>query len=115
MAEPTSGPGTAREAAERNAQAVMAGNLSHLMADITPDVLMQMMQLGADGGLTPQAMPSITGYQLKPITAEEDSELFHVTFASAIGSATLAAKWKLVLGQWKIVEIGLVGYERTEG
>ena len=32
----------------------MAGNLSQLMADITPEVLMQMMQLGTGGGLTPQ-------------------------------------------------------------
>jgi len=107
--------GTAREAAELNAEAVMAGNLSQIMADITPEVLMQMMQLGAGGGLTPQSMPSITGYELKPISAAEDSELFHVTFLSAIGTATLSAQWKLVLGQWKIVEIGLVGYERIEG
>ena len=33
MTQPTS----AREAADRNAQAIMSGNLSQLMADITPD------------------------------------------------------------------------------
>ena len=109
------GPGSARDAAERNAQAVMAGNLSQLMADITPEVLMQMMQLGSGGGLTPQSMPSITGYELTSIGQDDDAEVFHAKFLSAIGSATLSAKWRLVLGQWKIVDIGLVGYERTEG
>ena len=93
----------------------MAGNLSQLMADITPEVLMQMMQLGSGGGLTPQSMPSITGYELTSIGQDDDDEVFHAKFLSAIGSATLSAKWRLVLGQWKIVDIGLVGYERTEG
>ena len=115
MTEPAPGPGTAREAAERNARAVMEGNLSQLMADITPEVLMQMMQLGAGGGLTPQTMPSITGYELTELGAADDAELFHATFSSSIGTATLLAKWKLVLNQWKIVEIALVGYERIEG
>ena len=93
----------------------MAGNLSQLMADITPEVLMQMMQLGTGGGLTPQTMPSITGYELSDMGAEDEAEVFHAKFLSAIGSATLSAKWKLVLGQWKIVDISLVGYERIEG
>jgi hypothetical protein len=108
------GQGSAQDAAERNAQAVMAGNLSQLMADITPEVLMQMMQLGSGGGLTPQTMPSITGYELTSVGAEGETEVFHAKFLSAIGTATLSAKWKLVLGQWKIVDIGLVGYERVE-
>ena len=115
MTEPAPGPGTAREAAERNARAVMAGNLSQLMADITPDVLLQMMQLGTGGGLTPQTMPSITGYELTELGPDGDGDLFHAKFLSSIGTATLSAKWKLVLNQWKIVEIALVGYERIEG
>jgi hypothetical protein len=92
----------------------MAGNLSQIMADITPEVLTQMMQLGAGGGLTPQAMPAITGYEIEEKGQDEDAELFHITFLSEAGTATVSAKWKIVLGQWKIVDIGLVGYERFE-
>ncbi len=59
-------PTTAREAAERNAQAIMTGNLSQLMADITPDVLAQVMAMGAQaGGLSPAQMPNIQGYEIR--------------------------------------------------
>ena len=58
----TAEPGSVQEAAERNAQAVMTGNLAQLMADITPEALTQMMTLGAQsGGLTPGTMPGISG------------------------------------------------------
>lgn len=107
-------PGSAREAAERNAQAVMTGNLTQLMADITPEVLTQMMTLGAGGGLTPQAMPVITGYELTEAGTDGDAEVFHAKFMSAMGWATLSMKWKPVMSQWKIVEVGLVGFERVE-
>ena len=71
-------PTTAREAAERNAQAIMSGNLSQLMADITPEVLAQVMAMGAQaGGLSPAQMPNIEGYELKDFGPQEDGgELF---------------------------------------
>ena len=72
-------PTTAREAAERNAQAIMSGNLSQLMADITPEVLAQVMAMGAQaGGLSPAQMPNIEGYELKDFGPQEDGgELEH--------------------------------------
>ena len=111
----TESTGTAREAAERNATAVMAGNLAQVMADITPQALQQMMQLGSGGNLAPQSMPSITGYRIDEVGREGDAELFHVTFESPAGTATLATRWEQVMGQWKITEIGLVSAERAEG
>ena len=105
-------PGNAREAMERTARAVVEGNLAQVMADITPDALTQMMQMGAAaGGVNPAAMPGITGFDVAEAGAEGDTETFHVTFRSEAGSATLAATWKPIMGQWKISAISLVSAE----
>ena len=105
-------PLTSREATERTAPAVMSGNLARIMADLTPEALGQMMALGsAAGGLSPAQMPSIDGYEIDELGAEGDTEMFHITFRSPIGSATLKAAWKQVMGQWKITAVSLVSAE----
>ena len=109
-------PATAREAAERNAQAVVAGNLSRVMADITPEALTQMMQMGAAAGrLSPATMPSIQDYTVAEAGGSEGAEVFHVTFTSAIGKATVAETWKPVMGQWKLAGIAIVSVEPSPG
>ncbi len=107
-------PGSAREAAERNAEAVMTGNLAQIMADITPDALSQMMAMGAQGGVSPASMPSISGYELTELGSDGDAEVFNVTFISSAGTATLATKWKQIMGQWKVTGIELIA-ARQEG
>lgn len=110
-------PGSAREAVERNAEAVMSGNLAQVMADITPEALSQMMTMGAAaGGLAPSSMPGIEGYEISELGEQpEGGELFHVTFASSVGRATLATTWKQVMGQWKIAAVSLVSAEPAPG
>ena len=108
--------GTAREAAERNAEAVMTGNLSQLMADITPEALSQLMQLGAAAGaMSPASMPNIEGYEITEMGQDGEAEVFHVTFRSAIGKATASMAWRQVMGQWKITAVGLVSIEPAAG
>ena len=109
-------PATAREAADRNARAIMEGNLSQLMADITPEVMAQVMAMGsqAPAGLSIAQMPNIQGYELVEKGQQGDSELFDVTFRSDIGTATIAASWKQVMGQWKIVNVALVSAELAQ-
>lgn len=105
-------PGTAREAAERNAAAIMAGNLSQLMADITPHVMAQVMAMGAQaGGLSPAQMPNIQGYDIKDFGPDGDVEVFHVTFRSDAGTATIAESWQQLMGQWKITSVSLISAE----
>ncbi|MCL4231817.1 MAG: hypothetical protein KJ053_09555 [Dehalococcoidia bacterium] len=108
-------PTSAREAAERNAGAVMAGNLAQIMADITPGALTQMMAMGAQGGLSPTSMPNMTGYEIVEAGQDGDATTFHVTFESSMGKATLATTWKQVMGQWKITAIALVSAEPAAG
>ena len=109
-------PATAREAVERNAQAVMSGNLTQIMADITPEALAQMMQMGAQaGGLSPAQMPNIEGYEVEEMGTEGDAERFHVTFRSSAGTATLGTLWKQIMGQWKLTAVDLVSAEPAGG
>ncbi len=109
-------PASAREAAERNARAIMDGNLAQLMADITPDVLGQVMAMGAQapGGLSPASMPNIQGYEITEKGSEGDAEVFEVAFRSDIGTATISASWKQVMGQWKITAVSLVSAELAQ-
>jgi hypothetical protein len=108
-------PTTAREAAIRNAEAIVSGNLAQLMADITPDVLAQVMAMGAEaGGLSPAQMPNIQGYDLLDFGNVDGADVFHVTFRSDAGNATIAASWKQVMGQWKIVAVSLVSVEPAQ-
>jgi hypothetical protein len=73
-----------------------------------------MMSLGsAAGGLSPAQMPSIEGYDVEDMGAEGDTEVFHITFRSSVGTATLKASWKQVMGQWKITAVSLVSAEAT--
>lgn len=103
--------GTARQAAEQNAKAVMEGNIAAVIGQLTPEAMAQMMQLGNQGSLTPQQMPAITGYEIQEAGSDGDSESFDVTFHSQAGSATLRGRWKRVMDQWKIAEVTLISAE----
>lgn len=110
----TQEPGSLAEAIERNAQAVMAGNLAQLMADITPEALTQVMRAAADSGAstaTLASLPAITGYDVQELGAEGEEHFVHVTFHSAAGRATVAATWKQIMGQWKMTAVSLAGIE----
>lgn len=110
---------TAREAAERNARAVKEGNISQVMADITPEALAQMMQMGAEaraaGIPTPAAMPGIESYHIEPTGEGEDEATFDVIFVSPAGTAILATTWKRILGRWKIAGIALIAATPAAG
>lgn len=109
----TQGTEELREAVERNAQAVVAGNFAQLMADITPEALAQMMQMAPQGGggMNFAQLPNITGYEVQDMGPEGDGHVYHVTFTSDAGRATLSSTWKQVLGQWKITAAGVVSVE----
>jgi len=106
-----------REAVERNARALMEGNFSQLMADITPEALAQMMQMApAGGGMSLAQMPSISGYTIEDHGPDDaGGHVYQVCFESAMGRATLAATWKELMGQWKITAVRVVSIEAAQG
>jgi hypothetical protein len=108
----SSEPGTVQEAVERNARAVMSGDFATLMADITPEALAEMMKMapGATSSAL-QQLPNIESYEVMEELADSEEPLFHVTFRSALGSATLATRWKTVLGRWKITSVQVVSVD----
>lgn len=112
-------PGTAREAAERNARAVMDGDLTQVMADISPDAMAKLMQMGAEAQATgvpnPTTMPSIESYEIADVDEAGDGSSFDVTFRSAMGTATVRTTWAQIVGQWKIVDVRLLRAEFTPG
>ena len=110
------GSGSARDAAERNAQAVMAGNISQVMADITPEALTQMMQMAAaNGGVSPATMPNIESYTIDDAGATDDGgQRYRVTFSATEGTATLTATWRQVLNAWKITAVELESAKRAD-
>ncbi|GIW19170.1 hypothetical protein [Tepidiforma sp.] len=108
----TADPGEARAAAERTARAVMTGNLAQVMADLAPEAMAQLMQLASGAqGLSPAQLPGIDGFELEEQAAEEGEARFLVRFRSSAGTVAVATRWRPMLGQWKVVEIGLAGFE----
>src|SRR3989304_10621477 len=91
---------TAEEAAHRHGRAAVDGNLGELMSDLTPEALAALMAQGGAGGGFQQ--PS--GYELKLHAQEGDDYVFDITFAGPAGNLTLRDRFRLIGGQWKIVE-----------
>jgi len=109
-------PGDVRAAVERTARAVMTGNLAQVMADLAPEAMAQLMQLASGAqGLSPSQLPSIDGFEVEEEAASPEEARYRVRFRSSMGSVTVATRWRPVVGQWKVVEIGLAGFEPAEG
>jgi hypothetical protein len=109
-------PGDVRAAVERTARAVMTGNLAQVMADLAPEAMAQLMQLAAGAqGLSPAQLPALDGFDIEEDTSSAEEARYRVRFRSSMGSVTVATTWRLMLGQWKVVEIGLAGFEPAEG
>lgn len=112
-------PASARAAVERNTQAVAAGNLALVLADITPEAMAQMMQAAAQQGagsspLQLGAMPNVESYEIREAGTTEDTESFHVSFVSNLGRATIGSTWKQIAGQWKVVGLEVISIEPAE-
>jgi hypothetical protein len=95
---------TAEEAAHRHAKAAVAGNLTQLMADLTPDALAGLMaQGGAGGGFQQPA-----GYELKLHAQEGDDYVFDIIYTGPAGNITLRDRLRKIGDEWKIVEANIV-------
>lgn len=109
-------PGDVRAAVERTARAVMTGNLAQVMADLAPEAMAQLMQLASGAqGLSPSQLPSIDGFEVEEDSVSADEARFRVRFRSSVGNVVVATTWRPMLGQWKVAEIGLAGFEPAEG
>ncbi|GIW13314.1 MAG: hypothetical protein KatS3mg062_0753 [Tepidiforma sp.] len=109
-------PGDVRAAVERTARAVMTGNLAQVMADLAPEAMAQLMQIASGAqGISPGQLPSIEGFEVEEDGASAEEARFRVRFRSSAGTLTVATTWRPVMGQWKVAEIGLAGFEPAAG
>lgn len=106
MTQPTE---TAREAVERNAQALASGQIATVMADITPQALGQLMHLSARAGqMSPGQMPADATYVIEERGPDDIGEVFDVRFSSTAGSVALRTTWAAVAGRWKVASVELL-------
>ena len=90
---------TAEEAAHAHARAAVAGDLTKLMTDLTPEALAKAMAQ-ASGGLQ-----GVNDYELKLHAQEGDEYVFDITYKASAASMTLRDRFREVNGQWRVVDL----------
>lgn len=94
--------GTAEEAMRRVADAILAGDYMTPMSEVTPDALLQLMQIG--GGM--MNLPPPEACDIVPVggdggTAQE----FRITFRAGDQSLSATVSWGDVEGRWMITGV----------
>lgn len=107
---------TAREAVERNAKALASGEFATVMADVTPQALAQLMQMGSQAGqMSPGQMPPDAVYSIEERGATAAGERFDVTFSSSIGTVSLNTTWTPIAGRWKVAAVEVLEVDIRDG
>lgn len=94
------------EAVTRNCQALLTGNIAQIFADMTPEAMAKLAQLG--GGAMTGAMPALTSYDVVSRARDGDDHLYDVRF-HGVPSFGVRARWREVDEQWKLVDFD--GYQ----
>ena len=97
---------TIEEAVTRNCQALMTGNIAQIFADMTPEAMAKIAQLG--GGAMTGTMPALTSYDIVERSQDGDDHLYDVRFHGQ-PSFGVKARWRELGGQWKLVDFD--GYQ----
>ena len=91
------------DAVKQNCQAVLAGDLMRIMADLTPEALGALM---ANAGSNMGAMPTLTSFDVQSHDVNGDDHVFKIAFkgdAEFMATAT----WKDIAGAWKITSLAM--------
>jgi hypothetical protein len=99
------------EAAQRNCQALLAGNIAQIFTDMTPESMAKIAQLGGGQAMAMgQAMPKLTSYDIIERRQDGDDHIYDVQFHGDVNFG-VRARWREVGGFWKIVDFD--GYQPT--
>lgn len=93
--------GTPELAMRRVADAILAGDYMTAMAETTPDVLLQVMQLG--GGM--MNLPPPDRCDIEPAGVADGVHSFRITFRAGQQSLAATVAWQEVDGAWKITGV----------
>lgn len=103
--------GDVEEAVTRNCQALLTGNIAQIFADMTPEAMAKLAQLG--GGTMTGAMPALTSYDIISRNQDGADHLYDVRFRG-VPSFGVRGRWREVNGQWKLVDFDGYQFEGTE-
>ncbi|MGD9892979.1 MAG: hypothetical protein AB7R89_19185 [Dehalococcoidia bacterium] len=94
------------EAVTRNCQALLTGNIAQIFADMTPEAMAKIAQLG--GGAMTGTMPALTSYDVISRVQDGEDHLYDVQFHGT-PSFGVKARWREIGGLWKLVDFD--GYQ----
>lgn len=94
---------TVEEAVIRNCEALIAGNIVQIFADMSPQAMVKLSQSMASpmsGGGTP---PKLTGYEIADRSQDGDRHVYDVRFSGDVNFG-VKAYWEEVDNAWKLVD-----------
>ncbi len=92
----------AEEAAHARAAAVVSGDFGTAVSLMTPEALSIAMELGISNW-------DYGSYELRAQDQDGDDYVFEFTYHSAAGALTLRDRFRNIDGDWKIIDIELLG------
>lgn len=93
--------GTPEQAMRRVADAILAGDFITPMAEVTPDAMLQIMQIG--GGMV--NLPPPESADIEALAGADGQHNFRVTFRAGGQSLSATVTWADVEGFWRITSI----------
>jgi hypothetical protein len=106
---------TARDAVERNARAIQAGDMQRIMMDLTPEAFtkaMQMLNQQGGGAGTPR---QVTSFEIEERGVEGEDYLFHVRYHAPEGQLTMHSRWREIGADWKAADFGILDAQAAAG
>ena len=88
----------AEEAAHTHARAIIQGDFGTMIRGMTPEGLAKAMAIG-------NATWTHFSHQLVHCERDGDDFVFHVMFETELGPVTFGERFRLIDGEWKVVDI----------
>ena len=88
----------ADEAAQAHVRAVVVGDASRMVRDMTPEALAKAMKIG-------NTTWNFLGYELTSEEWDGDDYVFEVAYETDLGDLKMRQRLRLVDGAWKIVDV----------
>ena len=92
----------AEQASRTHAHAIVQGDFGTMIRGMTPEGLAKAMVIG-NGALR------VSSYELVHRERDGDDFVFHVIFETELGPVTFGERFRLIDGEWKMVDVERVG------
>jgi hypothetical protein len=93
------------DAVRANCDALMMGDLTRIMTDLTPEALGALMASGANMAM----MPILLGYEIESQAVSGEDHVVRVAFTTPDRVITAIETWREIDGAWKITNIAVEG------